>query len=164
MVLDTVNQGLSSPFAIAQAIAKDTQQYVATNLIKRKLVYAQRQGYMQRFGDVSHPHYQLSNAGEQRLAQLKFQVMSFEPKQWDGHWRVLIFDIPEKQRFVRDMIRRLIKQLGMRRLQRSVWVTPADCQPQFKQLKQAYDLKYHLLLLQIRHIPEMDHLKHHWNL
>lgn len=45
-------------------------------------------------------------------------------KQWDGKWRLIIWDIPESSSKQRDKIRYFFKQLGFYKLQLSVFVTP----------------------------------------
>ena len=59
--------------------------------------------------------------GEGKLAPKK-------PKRWDGKWRMLVFDIPERRRKVRDQTRLTLVNLGFLRLQDSVWVYPYDCE------------------------------------
>ncbi len=46
---------------------------------------------------------------------------------WDGKWRVVIFDIREKRRRVRQKLRILLAGAGMVRLQDSVWINPYPC-------------------------------------
>ncbi|MDP2665830.1 MAG: CRISPR-associated endonuclease Cas2 [bacterium] len=46
---------------------------------------------------------------------------------WDGKWRVVIFDIREKRRKIRQRLRMLLVGAGMVRLQDSVWVHPYPC-------------------------------------
>lgn len=48
-------------------------------------------------------------------------------KTWDGKWRIVAFDIPEKYFLVRDLFRRRIKELGFKQLQKSVWISKVDC-------------------------------------
>lgn len=50
-----------------------------------------------------------------------------EPVWWDGKWRVLIFDIKEKRRRIRNTLRHLLTGAGFVRLQDSVWVYPYPC-------------------------------------
>lgn len=50
-----------------------------------------------------------------------------EPVRWDGKWRVLIFDIKEKRKHIRNTLRRLLAGAGFVRLQDSVWVHPYPC-------------------------------------
>jgi DNA-binding transcriptional regulator PaaX len=45
-------------------------------------------------------------------------------KPWDGKWRLVIFDIPEKERRIRSLIRSKLRELGLAPIQRSVWISP----------------------------------------
>ena len=54
------------------------------------------------------------------------KLLQEKPKRWDGKWRVLIFDIPERKRNIRDYIRSTLVTLGFYHLQDSVWVCPYD--------------------------------------
>lgn len=48
-------------------------------------------------------------------------------KKWDGRWRLVIWDIPEKRRPARDLLRQKLKQLGFTRWQKSVWASKINC-------------------------------------
>lgn len=50
------------------------------------------------------------------------------PLRWDKRWRLVMFDIPEKRRKVRDTLRGYMRQFGFLRLQDSAWVFPYDCE------------------------------------
>lgn len=54
---------------------------------------------------------------------------------WDRKWRMLIFDIPEKRRGLRDKIRSILSGFGFVRLQDSVWIFPYDCEDVIALLK-----------------------------
>ncbi|MDO8570161.1 MAG: hypothetical protein Q7R97_01080 [Candidatus Daviesbacteria bacterium] len=45
---------------------------------------------------------------------------------WDRKWRIVIFDIPEEKRVVRDLFRRNLKKWGFNNLQKSVWISKKD--------------------------------------
>ena len=49
-------------------------------------------------------------------------------RRWDEKWRILIFDIPESKRVLRDKVRSIVSGFGFVRLQDSVWVFPYDCE------------------------------------
>lgn len=59
-------------------------------------------------------------------AEIKKRLYRARREKWDAKWRVVIFDIPEKQRKVRDDLRFELKKLGFGPWQKSVWVTPFD--------------------------------------
>ncbi len=49
-------------------------------------------------------------------------------RQWDGIWRLVVFDVPEGERKLRLQLRRRLKELHFGCLQRSVWISadPVD--------------------------------------
>lgn len=61
-----------------------------------------------------------------KLTQLGRDILGVKPVDdfgWDGKWRVVIFDIPEDKRRIRDQFRRKLKHWGFKNWQQSVWVT-----------------------------------------
>lgn len=53
--------------------------------------------------------------------------MKLGDEKWDGKWRLVIWDIPEKRKKVRDLLRYQLKQLGFEKIQNSVWASKKDC-------------------------------------
>ena len=45
-------------------------------------------------------------------------------RQWDGHWRLVMFDLPAAAGTVRNRLRNVLRQHGFGWLQNSVWVSP----------------------------------------
>ena len=43
---------------------------------------------------------------------------------WDGKWRIILFDVPESKRPIRDYLRNVLKRQGFIEFQRSMWVWP----------------------------------------
>ncbi len=48
-------------------------------------------------------------------------------KKWDKKWRLILFDIPEKRKVIRDALRRKIKELGLLKIQQSAYIYPHEC-------------------------------------
>lgn len=59
----------------------------------------------------------LTQAGKDLLGD------EFDEKEWDGKWRIVIFDIPEQKRIIRNLFRRNLKKWGFKHLQKSVWIS-----------------------------------------
>ncbi|MBM3887866.1 MAG: hypothetical protein FJ388_01940 [Verrucomicrobia bacterium] len=53
---------------------------------------------------------------------------------WDGHWRAITFDVPEKRRKDRELLWRALRARKLGFLQRSIWVWPHELQPIIKDL------------------------------
>lgn len=85
----------------------------------------------------------LSEKGERILEEieLKGKTQTQRNKRWDKRWRLVVFDIPEKRRKVRNALRDMIISLGFVKIQNSVWVYPYDCEELVTLLK--VDLRLH---------------------
>lgn len=54
----------------------------------------------------------------------KFPQIKFKNWGWDGQWRVIIYDIEEETRRLRDKLRSTLRSLGFNLVQKSVWFSP----------------------------------------
>jgi len=90
----------------------------------------------------------LTEKGIKKLKQ--FEVKSFQvqkPARWDKKWRILIFDIREERKSVRDKVRNTLISIGFVRLQDSVWVYPYDCEDLITLLKADFKVGKDLLYI-----------------
>jgi len=53
-------------------------------------------------------------------------------KKRDGIWKIIIFDIPEKKRQVRNVIRSKLVSLGFKKWQNSIWISPYTIAPEIE--------------------------------
>ena len=63
-----------------------------------------------------------------------------EPKKWDKKWRLVIFDIAQKKRLIREAMRGKLKQLGFYHFQKSVWIHPFNCSDEIELIKKFFGL------------------------
>ena len=70
-----------------------------------------------------------------------------KPRRWDGRWRVLVFDISERHKNLRDKLRRTLFSVGFVRLQDSVWLYPYDCEDFVALLKADFCIGKEMLYL-----------------
>ncbi|MDZ7586710.1 MAG: CRISPR-associated endonuclease Cas2 [Patescibacteria group bacterium] len=47
-----------------------------------------------------------------------------QEKEWDGYWRLVIFDIAEKKSNLRKQLRNKLKELGFGMWQKSIYISP----------------------------------------
>jgi len=106
-------------------------------LIKHGLLEKDERGYLS-----------LTEKGKAKLNQLELRDYKIKkPKRWDKKWRVLIFDIPEKRKALREKIRRTLTHIGFMRLQDSVWIYPYDCEDFVTLLKADFKIGKDILYL-----------------
>lgn len=61
-------------------------------------------------------------------AGIIFNLNLKKQKKWDGKWRLVIFDIPEERKKIRDSFRSHLKRLGFVEFQKSVFAFPYPCE------------------------------------
>ncbi len=95
-----------------------------TQAIKR----LEQDGLVTVSGEYAKRRVKITEKGREVMERIEFgEYVIPEPAFWDGKWRVLIFDINERRRRVRDQLRRLLDGAGFVRIQDSVWVYPYAC-------------------------------------
>jgi phenylacetic acid degradation operon negative regulatory protein len=67
--------------------------------------------------------YKLTDKGYTALC-LEFPFFRFLKEEWDGKWRIISYEIPEKKRELRDRLRREMRGWGLGPWHRSFWLTP----------------------------------------
>jgi len=81
----------------------------------------------------------------------KIKILAYlkKDKKWDGKWRIVVFDVPEKKKKMRNFFRQKLNELGFRQLQKSVWICPyniADTVEELIELCQAKPYVHYLLV------------------
>lgn len=145
-ILMTLKKMANVPFDALLEYGKIRNQYkpsaarMAVHRLKKKnLIYAERRG--------SKLVFELTEEGEKEVEKIQSRLKNTKPKNWDGKWRIIIFDVPEKLRGKRDLLRRELVGFGFRRLQESVWAYPYPLPQEFRDLwKDADIFKYCVIL------------------
>ena len=133
---------------------KSLWQRLAADTARRRLV---DKGLLE-YGDKGF--VRLTDKGKEELKRLEASEYKIEiPKKWDGKWRVIIFDIKEERKTLRDKVRRTLLALGFKRLQDSVWVFPYDCEDLMTLLKTDFKIGKDLLYLIVEKIENDKFLK-----
>ncbi len=103
--------------------------------------------------------------GEATLQMLQLEDYRLRrPRRWDKKWRVLIFDIPEYRRSVRQKLRHTLITIGFERLQDSVWVYPYDCEDLIALLKADFKVGKDILYMIVDELEGDARLKKHFGL
>ncbi len=70
--------------------------------------------------------FRLTEKGKEKLKAVADRPPATTKEAWDGLWRLLIFDIPEERKAIRELLRQELKRRGFYMMQLSVWVTPFE--------------------------------------
>ncbi len=87
-----------------------------------------------------------------------------KPKKWDGKWRIVMFDVPEPLRRVRNSIRHYLNKLEFFELQKSVFIHPFECGNEVAQIVEFYEMKKFVRFAVVDFIDNEKYLKKHFNL
>lgn len=104
-------------------------------------------------------YLQLTPKGKSELARLeRTNYRLRKPTRWDGKWRILIFDISERRRWLRDRVRATLIAIGFKRLQYSVFIYPYDCEDVVVLLKADFKIGKDLLYMIVDELENDSHL------
>ena len=67
----------------------------------------------------------LTKKGTEKVLKAKLRMKN-KQKRSDGKWQMIIFDIPEKKRYLRSLLREKLLLLEYKILQKSIWICPYD--------------------------------------
>lgn len=95
---------------------------------------------------------------------LQKHVFRSKDKRWDGQWRVVTFDVPEKRRATRDRLRDYMHAYGFKKLQSSVWVYPHDCEEVLALIKAELRIGNAVLYMVVDEIENDRLLREHFRL
>ncbi len=106
----------------------------------------------------------LTEKGKQKVLEFSFDEIKIPERDWDGRWRLVVFDIPNSRRKERDMFRRKLKELGFFPLQESVFIFPYECKDQIDFLRETLLVRDYVRLLLVEGIENEDYYKSKFNL
>ena len=77
----------------------------------------------------------------------------------DGVWKLVIFDIPEKQKYVRVILRAKLKALHFKKWQNSIWVSPYALDAEIEEELNGLARKFFVRLIKTTQINNSDDLE-----
>lgn len=133
--------------------------------LERSLANLRRRGYIKFVQGPTGWRIELTDGGRNELSAYEFkEKLIKQPAKWDNKWRMLIFDVAEKRRSIRDKIRRALVSFGFYRLQDSVWVYPHECEEILELLRTKYGVRYEALYLRTEYLAKDAYLRQHFNI
>jgi phenylacetic acid degradation operon negative regulatory protein len=102
-------------------------------------------------GNKESSQYRLTEKGFHILC-LEFPFFRFLRDKWDGKWRILSYEIPEKKRELRDRLRREVSGWGLGPWHRSFWVTPHPVIDNLKNLVSQKEEEQYIQAFESEHV------------
>jgi len=111
-------------------------------------------------------YVRLTERGEKALAlgQQKMLLGNAKPRKWDHRYRLVMFDIPEKRKKIRERLRLQMQEVGFLRIQDSAWLYPYDCEEFMVLLKADLHIGKDVLYAVIEEIENDRWIRKHFGL
>mgnify|MGYP001558577345 CR=1 FL=1 len=163
--------GLAGVLTVA-AVAPGAVQLLKVTGINARLRYQTKTvlGKLKQKGEIEFVerngkrYVQLTERGERVLELSGERLATAKPKKWDRRYRLVMFDIPERRKRIRDALRFKMSDVGFLRVQDSAWVYPYDCEEFIALLKAELHLGKDVLYAVIEEIDNDAWIRKHFNL
>jgi len=121
-------------------------------------------GWAKRIKKDEEIYYEITEKGEREFDRALKPLKA--TGSWDGKWRLVIFDVPESKRTVRDRLRRALTKLGLGILQASVWISPNDIKKEIDEIGQRLNLSDSIRFFEVSRNNSLDKtiISKSWNL
>lgn len=100
-----------------------------------------KQGWVQASKKGNKSYYRLTAQGVKRINEAAKRIFKWQPEEWDGRWRLLMYTIPEDKRYVRDALRQEILWSGFGMLANGLWISPNRLEEEVNSLIVKYDIQ-----------------------
>lgn len=87
-----------------------------------------------------------------------------KPARWDGKWRLVFFDIPHSEKYLRDAVRRKLQELGFYQVQKSIYLHPYDCYGIIRGMQDFYKIHPHLQYAVVEKLEHAEKYERHFSL
>lgn len=92
----------------------------------------------------------LTESGKRKALTYNMDTMTIKiPEKWDGKWRLVMFDIPNKRKKEREFLRSFLKQLGFVKYQESAFIIPYECRNEIDYVVEFFNLRPHVRFLEV---------------
>lgn len=101
----------------------------------------------------------LNENGKRKV--LEFDIEKIEinrPPRWDGKWRIVMFDVPERLRRLRNSLRWHFQEIGLIELQKSVFVYPYPCEKEIEFILEFYNARKYVRFVLAEKVDNGLHL------
>ncbi len=106
----------------------------------------------------SNIQIEITEKGKKRILEYDFEKITLSSRKRDGKWRLVIFDIPENKKANRDVFRRKLLQLGMIRVQDSIFASAFPCKKEIDFLCHFLNISDFVTLVSLNQIERGEEL------
>jgi len=110
-------------------------------LLVRNIKNLQRKGLVQMYETKEGTVVRITDKGKTETLKYDVDKIKIErPDYWDGKWRLIMFDIGNDKKDIRELFREKLKQLEFYPFQESVFIFPFPCLKEIKYLREVFEI------------------------
>jgi len=135
--IEIVN-GFLDPFgSLKGKYDRDTtfSEIASSKSLKNAAYRLKKNGCLEKIEKKGKVFYKITEKGRSKIMR-----GLFDKETWDGKWRVVIFDVPEERKNLRNVLRKTLRLSGFKLLQKSVWISPFDVLDDVEKLADMHNL------------------------
>ena len=122
------------PFFDGKKVSRQSFQKTYKALVRRKLVRVKK--------EKEKYVLEMTEAGRKRLRRYQTEDITIPvPRIWDNKWRIIVFDIPEREKAAREALRNTLLRLECYRFQDSVFVHPFECENEIDFITEVFGIQ-----------------------
>ena len=152
--------GVTAPNAAGQIIKLMdwADEYKEREQVKKALISLENKRLIKIWHKDGKGKICLTPEGKIYFASLAAKKIKLPKQKWDGKWRIVTFDIPEKLKTNRRKFSRNLIMVGMESLDKSVFVYPHECKEQITKIAGLYEVKKYIRYITALSIEPNDKL------
>lgn len=130
------------------------------------LSYLNRRGYVRILEHNGQSiKVEITRRGEKTVRGLDIDSLEFKKQEnWDGKWRVIVFDVPVNKNQNRRAFTEKIKELGFVMVQKSVWTYPFECYEELVILRKFYEIEKYVSYFEAIEVEDETNWRGRFNL
>jgi DNA-binding transcriptional regulator PaaX len=131
----------------------------------RSITYLKRRRLVSIATKDEHEILTLTEKGKKTVLQFDLdKIIIKKPRKWDGYWRLVLFDIPEKHKLGREALRTKLKQLGFYQLQKSCFIHPFDCRSEITFISEIFEVAPYVNFILVKDLEGAGELQKYFDL
>lgn len=144
-------QEISDPMQLVSHAYKEMYGFIPRQYTRQNFYQAVwrsvKTGDIEKVVKNNKAYLRLTTIGKNRVHR-DFPLTGFSRK-WNKKWVILIFDIEEKSRKLRNVLRNKLKNIGFGMLQQSVWITPLPIAKDMMEFVSNNNLNKYIFILEV---------------
>ncbi|MBI3384940.1 hypothetical protein HY030_01970 [Candidatus Gottesmanbacteria bacterium] len=102
----------------------------------------------------------LTVKGQEKILQFELNSLEIKiPKIWDGKWRMVFFDIPERLKKQRNFICKKLKEMNFYSMQESVFIHPFPCENEIEFIREVIGVPHDVKIGTLEKVENDEELR-----